>query len=108
MSSYFNLDGGFFFVLRYNSVVIFLSNFTSTSAEKIVSVTFVSRISSSSAVLTGGSGVGTLCGVVIPKRERDEKKPERLVGCGTTGFDVPVEYTQRMTSAFMGIAASSN
>lgn len=66
-------------MLRSNSSFIFLSSFTTTSAEKIARVILVSLTSSMSTFSAWGIGLGARCGVTNPNIDKEEKK--ELEGC---------------------------
>jgi len=102
--------GGFFFVDRSSSTVIFLSSRTSTLAAKIVKTTLDEGVSNRliGSLGTVGAGVGDLRGDEDPLNPKsDEKNPlawwetpfSASVLDVAKGFSDPTVYTHRATSA---------
>lgn len=113
MSSNFIFDGGFFFVERTSSAVIFLSKFTWTVAENIDKETPVWVISRG---FIGSSASGVWEGSVRPlvPFARDEYKEEKnpaVWDCFKAGWVfllVPELYIHFITSAWMYTAVITN
>jgi len=113
MSSNFIFDGGFFFVDRTSSAVIFLFKFTWTVAENIDKETPVWVISRG---FIGFSASGTWEGSVRPlvplaSDEYKEEKNPAVWDCFKAGWVflwVPEVYIHFITSAWMYIAVITN
>jgi hypothetical protein len=108
INSYRSRLGGFFFVERWSSAVIFLLSRTSTFAEKIVKTTLEEWASKRLIdPLSTGNGVGDLRGVEDPPNpaKSEEKNPlvwlETVLSVSILGFSEPTAYTHRTTSVLM-------
>lgn len=108
INSYRSRLGGFFFVERCSSAVIFLLSRTSTFAEKMVKTTLEEWASKRLIDSLGtGNGVGDLRGVEDPPNpaKSEEKNPlvwlETVLSVSILGFSEPTAYTHRTTSVSM-------